>query len=129
MIRDIRVVPSKEFPQDLVDKDLINAPDGFFEKIEVVDALEVSSYSNILDIVSSKIKKGGVLILSGIDSVVLCREIVNGNCNLEEASKFFAPIKNLFTIPKLKEYFINKKWKIKTCGISSTRYLFITERL
>lgn len=108
-------VPENEF---------VEAPDSYFTRVAVQDVLEVSKNPAILDVIVSKIRKGGTLMLEGIDALDICRRVHYGNLSLSDASsQFFAATNSLNSVATLKSYFAAKKWHIKFAGLQNGRYL------
>jgi hypothetical protein len=122
--KSIRLVPAKRQDSDFLEEDLMKAPDGYFLEINAIDILEASPNVELLDAICQKIRKNGKIILNGVDGMEMCRKVFYGQINLRDAAQqFFGPINNLYSIPSLKEYFLNKKWDIRFAGLQDGRYL------
>lgn len=122
--KNIKLVPQKQDETDFVEADLDKAPDGFFTEIKVVDVLELSDDTNLLDKVCAKIRKDGKVIVNGIDGMDMCRKVFYGAVPLNSASQqFFKHANNLHSIATLKQYFLDKKWDVRFAGLSEGRYL------
>lgn len=122
--KEIRLVPAKQTETDFTCDDLNQAPNSFFLSISVVDVLETSPESNVIDIVCDKIRKGGKILVNGVDGLEVCRQVYYGQISLPDASEsFFRNINNLHSIVTLKQYFLDKGWDIKFAGLDQGRYL------
>jgi hypothetical protein len=120
----IRLVPAKQRESDLTFADLLEAPDAFFLEINVADVLEVSEDPQTLSTICNKIRKGGKLILTGVDGLDICRQVYFGLMPLHDAAaNFFKHASYLYSVGVLKEYFLNMKWDIQFIGLSEGRYL------
>ena len=122
--KNIRLVPSKQQDNDFLQEDLMNAPDGFFMEIKVLDVLESSEDKQLLDKVCNKVRKGGKVVLNGVDGLDMCRKVFYGHIPVGVAAdQFFKHIKNLHSVATLKQYFLEKKWDLKFVGLDEGRYL------
>ncbi len=127
--KKIRLVNEKNNQAEFNEEDLRNAPDGFFEEISVLDVLETSSSDNVMEEITHKIRKNGILKLSGVDALDMCRQVYYGEIPMEEASAhFFSHAKRLNSLVSIKDYFVQKGWKVKFAGMSSGRYLVEAQR-
>lgn len=120
----IRIVKEKIKPDDFTEEDLIQAPDAFFTEIEALDILETSDNDDILNLLCSKVRKGGKLHLSGFDGMLLCKEVASTRISLQEASNIIKPIKRFNSLLIIKEYLSANGWKILFAGMNGmNRYL------
>jgi len=122
--KNIRLVPSKQQENDFLQEDLMNAPDGFFLEIKVLDVLETAQDKDLLDKICSKVRKGGKVVLNGVDGLDMCRKVFYGQMPLGMAAEqFFKHVNNLHSVATLKQYFLEKKWDIRFVGLDQGRYL------
>ena len=127
--KKIRLVNFKTESNDFLEKDLAEAPDGFFLEIKVIDVLEKSENDALIDLITSKVRKNGKLIITGIDALELCRKVFYGKVDLKSAAEmYFKHINNMFSVVILKDYFIKKGWDIGFAGITNGRYLIEVSR-
>lgn len=130
LYKSIRLVPVKQNSEDLTESDLAKAPDGFFVEINVIDVLEMSPNKSALNDICNKIRKGGKVVLNGVDGLDMCRKVYYGQVSLQSASsQFFGPVNNLNSIVELKDYFLKKQWSLKFAGLQNGRYLIEAVRV
>jgi len=124
MNKEIKLVVKVNDPQkEASEKDFLAAPDSFFTRIVVQDVLELSTNVDILTTVSNKLRKGGTLVVEGVDALDLCRRIYNGSVSLEEASRnFLTRSHNLNAVATLRTFFAKREWPIKFAGLLEGRY-------
>lgn len=114
-------------PQDVVVGQLMQAPDGYFESIKVLDVLEVDPTENLLELISAKLKKGGELTLQGFDGLAFCKKILqNGADELYGKAVVF---QKFYSIGFLKEHFQNNGWKVNFANVNAGRYNIRVERV
>jgi hypothetical protein len=112
--------------QDVVVGQLMQAPDGYFEHIKVLDVLEVDPTENLLEAIAVKIKKGGKLTLQGFDGLAFCKKILQDGA--DELYGKRVVFQNFYSIGFLKEYFQNNGWKVNFANVNAGRYSIIVER-
>jgi len=125
--RSITVHAVKQQDTDKTEEDLQLAPNAFFVELHALDVLETSARANILEFLCSKISKGGRLIITGLDGLELCRQIFYGETSLGDTD--FKSINRLFSIPNLKQYFMEREgWTVEFAGLQHHRYLIRVKR-
>jgi hypothetical protein len=121
--KNIRIVNNKQNQNDMLESELDLAPDGYFNEIFVHDVLETSVDSNILKKISDKVRKNGVLKLTGIDGHEMCRRVYYGEESIEQLSEsFFGKINRLNSIVSIKTFFGELEWNILFSGIQDGKY-------
>jgi len=120
--KTIHLVPQKLQATDYTEDDLNMSPDGFFTTISAVDILEVSPSDDILDKICNKLRTGGILQLSGIDGLALCRGVYAGDINLAQYSNIIKNLKRVYSVISLKKYFTDRHWKIEFAGLHQNKY-------
>jgi|19_taG_2_1085344.scaffolds.fasta_scaffold00068_6 hypothetical protein len=130
MHKEIELVVAKNNSgTQISEEEFALAPNSFFQKICVQDVLEMSENPDILDSITEKVRKGGSLILEGIDALDICRRVHYGDMSLKEsATNFFSRVNNLNSVATLKIYFAQKKWPVKFAGLNNGRYLMEVTR-
>lgn len=124
MHKEIELVVAKSNDGQLNEHEFYDAPDSFFTRIAVQDVLEMSEHGDVLDRVVAKVRKGGTLLVEGIDALDVCRRVHYGQMHLQDASsQFFKNTNNLNSVATLKHYFVQKQWNVKFAGLNNGRYL------
>jgi len=123
--KNIRLVIEPVEPNEVVVSQLLTAPDGYFESIEVFDILEVDSTQDILEKISLKVNKKGKLSLQGFDGLSFCKKMIENADHMYGKQVVF---QNFYSIGFLKEYFQKTGWKVNFANISSGRYNLEVER-
>jgi len=127
--KNINLVVNKRNENDLSEQDLVLAPDSYFTSIFVSDVLEFSENNDVLASVVQKIRKNGVLILSGIDGLEVCRKVFFGESAIEEASGFFGRCKRINSITSIRTLLESKGLQIKFAGVDNGRYLVEAQKV
>ncbi len=124
MLKEIRVVLNKQDTGDVTPEELDEAPDGFFEKISLVDVYEVSDNQEVLKLAQQKVRTGGKLFISGVDGNDLARQIYLGDISLETASNnIFQHVKRLTSALELCDKISSEdKWSITFTAVDNGRY-------
>lgn len=126
MSRFIRIVNKKEQENDYVVEEVAGLPDGYFSGLHIIDVLELNEDANIIELLASKVKKDGTIVLSGIDALKVCKSVADGSVSLKDANEvFFSNVKNLNSLVDLKSRFVaeKEKWSIQFLGYTDERYL------
>ena len=108
------VLGNKVNNSDMLMQDFVQAPDFFFDSINASDVLESQEDEQLLTIMCNKLKSGGMLKISGIDGISLCRKIGNGQVNISELNNLIKSIKQLNSLITMKKFFIDNKWQISS---------------
>lgn len=124
----IELVLKKADENQLTEEDLYDSPSSYFLEIKTDNILELSTRDDILDVICSKVKKGGCVILSGIDLMELCRNSYHGYIDSEKVSRTISKMNRGYSVVTLKEFFQNKNWKINFIGIKNSKYLIEATR-
>jgi hypothetical protein len=120
--KSVKIVSNKLSDDDFTETELDLAPDGFFTEIFVLDVLETSPNDDILNKICTKLRKGGVLTLHGIDGLEFCRNVYVGNVDWETISNIIKNLNRFNSIVNLKSYFANQNWPIKFAGLDNNKY-------
>ena len=118
----VNLVIQKKNPNDLIEQELMQAPDFFFDRIHVVDVLEHSEDKELINKVCNKLKQGGSLFLSGIDGVPICRQFSQGKLPLENFNNILTSLKRFNSLVEFKSFFIKNNWQINMAGYDNLRY-------
>jgi len=124
--KNIKLVIEPVDHNEVVTSQLMTAPDGYFESIEVFDVLEVDSTEDLLENIILKLGRGGKLTLQGFDGLSFCKRILQ-----EGADELYGKqvvFQNFYSIGFLKESFQKRGWKINFASINSGRYNLEVER-
>jgi|GEM_PF-3396931 len=120
----------KDSNEVLIDE-LKEAPDGYFNQINCIDVLEKED-SGTIDLICSKVRKNGKLVLVGFDAISLCRMVYKGTVSLEDATEnFFKHVKNLNSVLSIKKYFTERSngWSIDFASVKDNRYMVEVTRV
>jgi len=109
-------------PEHATTNDLMQAPNGYFTNIKVMGLLEESDRADILNLVCSKLRKGGVLTLIGLDCLELSRRTFYGHIPVERFSQMIATMKRAHSLATLKQAFGNTQWGIRYAGLKEDLY-------
>jgi hypothetical protein len=121
--KDISLVVNKANDTDFDEEQLKSAPDSFFNSIFVSDVLELSNDDKVLDNVLSKVKKSGVIKLSGMDGIEMCRRVYFGEIPIEASSDFFAQSKRINSLTSIRTELEKRGYKVLFAGVDAGRYL------
>ena len=104
-------------------------PASVYDEIELVDVLEYDDRSEILDLIVSKIRHGGILRIAGTEALQVTRVLLNGDLNLEDASgKLLDGRTRLTSVHHLKSRLQSMNLEIKLEAIAAFRYVIEAQR-
>ncbi len=124
--KNIKLVVERLEQNEVVVSQLMEAPDGYFEHIEVFDVLEIDSTEDLLEKVVSKLKKGGKLSLEGFDGLAFCERVLQEGA--EELYGKRVVFQNFYSIGFLKDHFQKEGHKIIFANVNMGRYKIVIER-
>lgn len=120
--KKIRLVPNKATDFDYTEQELMQAPDGYFEEIFVLDVLESSKTEDIFEKICSKVRKGGSITIQGYEFVDMCRRVVYGEIPDEHAKIFLRSSNNISSVSSLQSRFSSMGWNVRLAGCLDGRY-------
>lgn len=124
--KNVNVVLQKSNVSDLLPAELASAPDSFFTQVAVANGVLEQSDENFLNLLVSKVRMGGKIVLRGTECLEVCRRVYYGE--LDANNGYFKNTKNFYTVAMLKDIFSNNGWAIDFIGINDLNFNFEATR-
>jgi len=104
-------------------------PDAVFEKVDLLDVLEFSDRSEILEVAIGKLRHGGKIKITGTDALQVIKSAAFGLCDLEHASSVMLGGRNkLVSAHRLKERLSSVGLNVTLVGIVGYKYVVEAQR-
>lgn len=127
--KNINLVVNKRNDNDFSEEDLNLAPDSYFNSIFVSDVLELSDSDELLPNVIQKIKKNGVVILTGVDGLDACRKVFFGESTIEDASGFFGKCNRINSMTSIRSLLEKNGLRVTFAGVDNGRYFVEAQKV
>jgi len=95
-------------------------PNLFLDNLDVLDA---QSKQQALTQILSKISKGGIITLKGVDATLFAKNILNGNLNLDTVNNIFNQCKSIDSMLIVENILINSGFEITNRNIENVKYV------
>ena len=110
-------------------EEIDSLPSAVFEEVELLDVLEFSDRSEILEVAISKLRHGGKIKITGTDALQVIKSAAFGACDLEHASNVMLKgRKNLVSAHNLKGRLSSVGMTVTLVGILGYKYVVEAQR-
>lgn len=122
--KSVNLVLEKVNSNDMLEQEIMGAPDFFFDKIDVCDLLELSDNDQLFVQLCDKLVNNGTIILRGMDAMSLTSKVSTGEIPLDTFNQILKSVRRLNSLVMFKKFFIEHKWNIKFTGYDEgSRYI------